>query len=171
MKTCLKCQKQFPTRAKVNGKAKNLGSRKYCLDCSPFGSHNTRPITGDRRACPICGSTTNKGREKRRICYSCENKREENYKLNKIIAITGKACWICGYDKGFEMLDFHHMRDKHFELTKRNIGKFAWDDVWKEIQKCSLLCCRCHREFHAGYISKEEMDRIYKTKWATSAIG
>lgn len=69
------------------------------------------------------------------------------------------------------MLDFHHMRDKHFELTKRNIGKFAWDDVWKEIQKCSLLCCRCHREFHAGYISKEEMDRVYNAKWATSAIG
>ena len=31
--------------------------------------------------------------------------------------------------------------------------------------KCVSLCCRCHREFHAGLISREKMYSIYIEKW------
>lgn len=42
MKTCLKCGKEFKIKIKINGKIKNLGNRKYCIECSPFGVHNTK---------------------------------------------------------------------------------------------------------------------------------
>ena len=44
MKTCLKCGKVFPFEVEIDGKTRNLGGRKYCLDCSAFGKHNTRSI-------------------------------------------------------------------------------------------------------------------------------
>ena len=165
MRTCLKCQKHFPVTTKINGEVKNLGSRKYCLECSPYGRHNTRPIITTIDACPSCGSTTKKSRPNRKICYSCENKREEKYKLDKVTEIVGNSCWICGYDKGFEMLDFHHMHDKNFMLTRRNIGRSGWDDITRELKKCMLICCRCHREYHSGHLSKEFMESIYNDKW------
>ncbi len=164
MRTCSKCGDHFPIMVKIDGVTKNLGSRKYCLKCSPFGKHNTRPLQ-NRPGCPVCGSLTRKGRAGRRICYGCENKREEKYKVDKICDIVGSSCWICHYDKGFKMLDFHHMKDKHFALTSRNIGRLNWQDILNELRKCCLLCCRCHREFHYGVLSEKEIVEIYSSRW------
>ena len=44
MPTCKKCQANFPNRIKIDGKEKNLGNRSYCLDCSPYGEHNTKKL-------------------------------------------------------------------------------------------------------------------------------
>lgn len=41
MKTCKKCGELFPLLVEIDGNVKNLGGRKFCLKCSPFGSHNT----------------------------------------------------------------------------------------------------------------------------------
>lgn len=49
MKTCKKCKKDFPILLVINGKTRNLGSRNFCLNCSPFGQHNTRDISGKER--------------------------------------------------------------------------------------------------------------------------
>lgn len=44
MPTCKKCNESFPNLIKIEGKTKNLSSRKYCLTCSPWGKHNTKQI-------------------------------------------------------------------------------------------------------------------------------
>lgn len=44
MNTCKKCNNLFKTSVKIDNKFRNLKARKYCLECSPFGEHNTRPI-------------------------------------------------------------------------------------------------------------------------------
>ena len=44
LKICIKCNKDFPQFITIEGKKKNLQNRKYCLDCSPFGQHNTTKI-------------------------------------------------------------------------------------------------------------------------------
>ena len=41
MKTCKKCGCQFPFLVEINGETKNVGSRTFCLKCSPYGTHNT----------------------------------------------------------------------------------------------------------------------------------
>jgi hypothetical protein len=42
MKTCCNCKNEFKQYKIINGKRRNLGSRKYCLNCSPWGCHNTK---------------------------------------------------------------------------------------------------------------------------------
>ena len=41
MRTCRRCESEFPTRVTIDGIRRHLGSRKFCLTCSPFGSKNT----------------------------------------------------------------------------------------------------------------------------------
>lgn len=41
MRICEFCGKEFKILVTIDGKQRNLGSRKRCLDCSPFGEHRT----------------------------------------------------------------------------------------------------------------------------------
>ena len=42
MPICENCGDYFPNYLRINGKLRNLHSRKYCLKCSPFGARLTR---------------------------------------------------------------------------------------------------------------------------------
>jgi len=53
--TCRKCLTGFPNLVVVGGKQRNVGNRKFCLQCSPFGQRNTRDLTRPRRLCAACG--------------------------------------------------------------------------------------------------------------------
>lgn len=44
MKVCQKCQALFNPRYKINGEVHSLYKRKFCLNCSPFGYHNTTKL-------------------------------------------------------------------------------------------------------------------------------
>ena len=48
MKICKNCNKSFPFIVEINGIKHNLGGRKFCLDCSPFGKHNTTDLLAPR---------------------------------------------------------------------------------------------------------------------------
>ena len=63
----------------------------------------------------------------------------------------GNECQICGYDKikYLSAFDFHH-RDpsqKDFSLASKGICK-SYKTLIKEVDKCDLLCGRCHQEIH-----------------------
>lgn len=79
-------------------------------------------------------------------------KRRHNIKL-QAIEYKGGRCEICRYDKCKEALDFHHrdpsQKDPNIRgaLTRRGLHL---EDLKPELDKCALLCCRCHREVHAG---------------------
>lgn len=47
MKKCEKCGKDFPIRVSIVGKVHIINNRPYCLECSPFGQHNTRQLADD----------------------------------------------------------------------------------------------------------------------------
>lgn len=162
---CLKCNKDFPLVSWIHGKRKNFQRRKYCLDCSPFGHRNTRKLEkiGIVKLCKVCGKPTCKG-----FCHVCYQKRKQARISDKVHAKIGEGCWLCGYSKGREMLDLHHMdpSQKLFCITVREKANLAWEKVWKEIQKCSLLCCRCHREVEYGYVEKSVIEKIYQEKWS-----
>jgi hypothetical protein len=69
----------------------------------------------------------------------------------QIKAVYGAKCIVCGYDKCNQALEFDHIDPK----TKKS-GVSAIRDFLKpaleEAAKCLLLCCRCHRERHAGLL-------------------
>ena len=150
-KICLKCDTKIPNTKWIDGKLRSLTKRKYCLNCSPFGQHNTVSLKIEEQIknCKNCGSKfTNK---KQSICAVCQYKKRWNNRKNQVYNIVGTACWLCSYDKGIQgtaALDFHHVNPllKKFNVSRREIAGLRWDKIWEEMQKCVLLCCRCHRE-------------------------
>ena len=174
MRICAKeyCENKVPKfYTNGDGKKHYLQRRKFCFECSPFGQHNTKDlnISRERGICSKCGRPTQKGYNKSK-CHSCYFNEKKIRVSKKVYNIVGYDCWECGYAKGKihqSLLEFHHLDpdNKLFGLTTREFVGRRWSLVYKEIQKCVSLCCRCHREYHAGLISDEEIKNIYDKRW------
>ena len=175
-RTCAKCSQQIPRSAWVDGRKRELRRRKYCLVCSPFGSHNTRKAGGVRRAamtgilCEKCNKPLTRKQTKGRVCWNCRYKERSVRRLAQAYELVGYACWRCGYGKaeaGMRLLDFHHVEraSKCFGLDCRHIVNLAYDRILAEMKKCVLLCANCHRECEAGLVSPDEMVRLHLSRW------
>ena len=77
------------------------------------------------------------------------NDRRRFYKSN-LIKYSGGKCVKCDYDVCNDALDFHHIdqNDKLFTIGSTSI--ITKDELINEVNKTLLICCRCHRELHAG---------------------
>jgi hypothetical protein len=160
MKVCKKCQKEFPSRCKIQNKIYNLGGRSYCLDCSPHKKGNCYRLTKndkENKTCDKCKRKMNRsqfglnGRYHNRFCKDCYNPMQrDKMKKQKIELVTykGGQCEICGYNKCLSVLQFHHKdpREKDFEICTKN--GCNTDILKKEVDKCLLLCANCHLELH-----------------------
>ena len=78
MLTCVKCGKQFPILVRIDGTWRNLCGRRYCLQCSPFGQHNTRRIhevAGQPapHICEACGTPIRNVRNSRFCSNKCQH--------------------------------------------------------------------------------------------------
>ena len=167
-KECKKCGNNIPCKIKIGGKVRNLNNRTYCLDCSPFGQHNTRQLDKyNEFVNGKCYTCSRKLDYKGTYCWYCNLLKRETQRSDKVYAIVGEQCWLCEYDVGREMLDFHHMEpdDKEFCVNKRSIGTLGWQRVLDEMEKCAVVCCRCHREIEYGYIPTQKVQKVYETKW------
>lgn len=56
-------------------------------------------------------------------------------------------CAVCGDDRWY-VLDFHHLRDKSFTISRKIREGCSLDTIKEEIAKCIVLCANCHRELH-----------------------
>lgn len=138
MPICVKCNTRFANRTVVNGKPFLLNKRKYCLECSPIGT---------RRFCgPKPGPRSAPDNEKRRVIVSSKRRKRKEMAVKRL----GGKCAICGYDKCIAALDFHHKN----RATKTHEVSSLYDSTLEkflcEVDKCELLCCRCHAELHDG---------------------
>lgn len=111
-----------------------------------------------RKICPRCNKSLRLNLfYKRRdatghtcYCKSCLKlqylERHYAFKL-KCVTYKGGKCEVCSYDKCLAALDFHHINPakKKFSLAQRK-HRSNWDIIQSELDKCRLLCCRCHRE-------------------------
>lgn len=166
MKKCIKCYVEIPTTVLIDGNRRNLQNRKYCLDCSPFGSHNTKKhidaVTkiGTECECQICNKKyvfKHKGHTTT-ICASCQTTQARRKFKKKCVEYKGGKCQKCEYKEYVEAMEFHHVdpNEKDFGISNKNR---KWELVKTELDKCHLLCCRCHREVHAE-IEKEKYSRL-----------
>lgn len=59
---------------------------------------------------------------------------------------------VCNYKRSIRNLTFHHLdpSQKDFNVSGTTI---AWERVKVELDKCVLLCCRCHGEVHDELIT------------------
>lgn len=85
------------------------------------------------------------------MCKACT----QEYMKNKRISLkeqidqykTNIGCQKCGDSRAY-ILDFHHNDPQEKELTISAHTRRSFKNLLPEIQKCSVLCANCHREFH-----------------------
>ncbi len=84
-------------------------------------------------------------------------KRQRKYPIKERPQVTikkerGGKCELCGFDKHFKCLDFHHKnpKEKSFDVSKGS--GFPVDKLRQETDKCLLVCKNCHALIHAGVI-------------------
>jgi hypothetical protein len=158
MKMCSKCHKEFSIWVVIDGLKKNLGGRKYCLECSPFGKRNHRQLHIERRHCLSCGKLLDK--QKKYCGHLCRLelarqtyierwlRGEESgvtagihsgeavsaYIVNWIKETRGNKCEMCGWNStnqftGLIPLNLHHEDGDHGNNRPENL---------------KLLCPNCH---------------------------
>jgi len=161
---CKKCSTEIPRRIKMmDGTIIDGRHRVYCLECSPFGKRSMcgpdpkfyekgqgkehRNNLQVDRVCPTCNKIFNQ-KTRNNECSGCRNRKNRRNKKRKYVEYKGGKCQTCGYDKCIDALEFHHI-----DPTQKEFGIAMTDRkleyTLKELDKCILLCCRCHRELHA----------------------
>ena len=110
------------------------GLQNICRDCS---SDRSRTYYAENREHhkKVTMARTNRHRKK-----------AKDY-LQSIKKLNG--CALCP-EKTHCCLDFHHLRDKVFELARS--GEFSMLKIQEELAKCVCLCANCHRKVHNGLL-------------------
>lgn len=109
---------------------------------------------------PIVSKSSNPNR------YS-QNRIRALDRKQKLVDLKGGQCKKCGYSQCLRALSFHHInpREKKFCIDLRSIGNRRWSCLLCELNKCDLLCVRCHFEieesiFNAGRTAGLEPDSV-----------
>jgi hypothetical protein len=68
-----------------------------------------------------------------------------------LVREAGGSCAICGYDRCFGALEFHHLdpSEKRLEVNAKGVS-LALATLRAEAEKCVLLCANCHVEVERG---------------------
>lgn len=157
---CKNCGEPIPTYAVVDGKKRNLHTRKYCLKCVPFGSNGCSVFGRQKRdygKCLNCGNPLKKSNKK-----FCSVKCEHDYpykeyirkwKNGEVSGTIGKA-WIdvSGYVKRyiFEKFDFKcskcgwSERNPYTNTLPLEIEHIDGDATNNCEENLTLLCHNCH---------------------------
>lgn len=59
------------------------------------------------------------------------------------------ACSACG-ESDFPCIEFHHLHEKSFAVSRVPHLAVAPQDVYEEFQKCVPLCANCHKRHHSS---------------------
>ena len=140
---------------------KETGNPKFCSrSCSATYSNTRRPpllqgqcdfcskaITKSRKYCSVRCRRQN---QPKKLTHAQIQKRYRSSIKRRAVKYKGGKCVICDYDRCLRALEFHHLdpKEKDFQISRAN--GISWDKMTKELDKCILVCCRCHREIHEG---------------------
>lgn len=133
---------------------------KICSSCKDPKNESDFPV--DRKTkdglhcyCKICASSKGKERysknpepTKLRASLCRSKKRYDRSALVKSIKLK-YGCRLC-LSKEIEILDFHHLDKKDKTISLTSPRDISLKNLFKEINKCVVLCASCHRRVHAG---------------------
>lgn len=116
------------------------------------GGFSDRNCVSKAYLCLVCGEDNPENFYQRRgRCKTCHNigQMDRVKKLKtRAVEYKGGKCEMCGYNKNVAAFDFHHIDPREKDLKWNSSRHWKWDRLKKELDKCQLLCCRCHREVH-----------------------
>ncbi len=110
-----------------------------CLNC------NTELTGKKRKFCSSkCKNTHNNAVYQ---VYNLQKERGIRRKI-EIIQAAGGKCAICGYNKNYAALCFHHLdpNKKEIQITGRECSNRKLETILEEVKKCKLLCHNCPME-------------------------
>ena len=117
------------------------------------------------RKCKTCGETkileedfyvSNRGPNGnalfyRHDCKSCHYKRTKSVRgeqRQKYFELKKTwTCERCGFDDWRAIQLHHHNDDKEFGVSDA-IGRYSWNKIVEEINKCEKVCANCHQILH-----------------------
>lgn len=90
-----------------------------------------------------------------------KNAKSVNGRRNRMIRFKeakGGKCSLCGYDKNYACLDFHHLdpKLKSFPVNTQGMDTHGVVACGIEVQKCILLCRNCHTDLHFKEMRKKQ---------------
>ena len=80
--------------------------------------------------------------------------------------MMGGKCSICGYDKNYAALEFHHVdqSSKSFQLDSRHLSNTSMKSIMNEVEKCILVCSNCHKEIHNPSLNSDVVKNLETNK-------
>ena len=135
MLNCPKCKKDFPITTVINGVRRNLHRRKYCLDCSPFGQHNTRTLENANKLdvygkCKNCGEILSR-KDKVYCNFKCQKQHQYSQFIER---------WTKGEEDGIigTYGTSNHIRRYLFEKYDSKCHLCGWSEVNQSTGKIPL---------------------------------
>lgn len=89
-----------------------------------------------------------KYKDSRVKCSDCIKKTKASDVKAKCVAYLGGKCVDCPFDGHPVAFDFDHVNPSKKEFKISGHYLFRWKELKKELDKCVLRCCRCHRIKH-----------------------
>lgn len=116
------------------------------------GSDMNAPILERREGCLV--ENCDKKHRVNGYCSTHCQGYKRGVRRKELVEHLGAKCSMCQNEFPYYVYDFHHEdpSQKDFEVSDRVAG-YTLDILYKEVDKCVLLCSNCHRIRH--YIMKE----------------
>ena len=129
-KKCCRCSEEKPVAAFTKKNTTQDGLSPSCRECTRKGGRRTYQKYRNRRAGEIHSRVSNL----RKWVWDLKSSRR---------------CKKCG-ESHPACLEFHHTnrQEKDSEISKLVGRGAAKQRLWKEIQRCDILCANCHRKHH-----------------------
>ena len=83
------------------------------------------------------------------------SKTKQQYKKRLIEIKQSSGCTDCG-ETNHIVLDFDHLKDKKYNISRMIHDGFSWAAIKKEISKCEVVCANCHRIRTHDRLTKEK---------------
>lgn len=114
------------------------------------------------KACLLCCIEYVPTSGKQKVCVSCSKKywrlkhseqARNRARVRKIEAIKylGGMCYDCGKEFHQSVYEFHHLNPNEKENDGSEFLQRRKELMYKELDKCVLLCANCHRIRHHNY--------------------
>lgn len=78
-------------------------------------------------------------------------------RLNFIRSLKSRPCTDCGVQYSWWIMQFDHLGDKDFTISRMGGTTMSIEKILKEVAKCEIVCANCHA------------DRSYRRRTATLA--